>query len=398
MTDTSLLASSQPRRLVILGATGSIGRSVADVIETNEAQFEVEAVVGGADAAALAAMAVRLKARHAAIADPSAYADLVAALAGTSISVTAGAEAVIDAAVRPADMVVAGIAGTAGVRPTYAALTAGRHVALANKECLVSAGAPFMAAAQKHHAQILPMDSEHNALFQALAGRELASVQRMTLTASGGPFRTWSAEQMAAATPAQALRHPNWSMGPKVTIDSASLMNKGLELIEAHFLFGLTADELDVLIHPQSIVHGLISFEDGSVIAGLAPADMRVPIAHCLAYPQRLSTRVPPLDLAALGQLEFFKPDLTLFPALALAYEALRAGGAMPTILNAANEIAVAAFLGERIAFPTIVHVVERVLADMSKAGESAACADIHHAMEIDAQARVRAQTILNMF
>jgi 1-deoxy-D-xylulose-5-phosphate reductoisomerase len=395
--NTSSLSSS-PRRLVILGATGSIGHSVADVIAHAPDHFDVEAVVGGQDAKALAQMAVRVKARHAAIADDRAYDDLSALLSGTGISVAAGLDAVIEAALRPADMVIAAIVGTAGVKPTYAAVSAGRTIALANKECLVCAGAPFMSAAQECGAVILPMDSEHNALFQALGHRPLTSVKRMTLTASGGPFREWSHAQIDAATPEQALRHPNWSMGPKVTIDSASLMNKGLELIEAHFLFGVQADALDVLIHPQSIVHGLVSFEDGSVIAGLAQPDMRVPIAHCLAYPERIHTQVTPLDLAQIGRLDFAAPDLERFPALGLAYHALRTGGALPTILNAANEMAVQAFLDHQISFLTLVRSVGQVCEDMTRAGQVSAITSIDDALVVDAEARARSLSILNIF
>jgi 1-deoxy-D-xylulose-5-phosphate reductoisomerase len=387
-----------PRRLVILGATGSIGRSVADVIENAPDLFSVEAVVGGQDAAALAAMALRLKARCAAIADPRSYAELCSLLSGSGIEVAAGETAVIEAALRPADMVVAAIVGTAGVRPTFAAVQAGRTIALANKECLVCAGGLFMAAAQAANAFLLPMDSEHNALFQALADRPIASLERMTLTASGGPFRSWSKEQIANAGVEDALRHPNWSMGPKVTIDSAGLMNKALEVIEAHFLFGLGADHIDVLIHPQSIVHGLISFADGSVIAGMAQPDMRVPIAHCLAYPQRVATKVPPLDLATLGQLTFSRPDLELFPALRLADHALREGGALATIMNAANEVAVEAFLGRQISFPTIYKLVEEVCLAMHRSGEAGAVAGLDETLRLDAATRLRTRSVLATF
>jgi 1-deoxy-D-xylulose-5-phosphate reductoisomerase len=269
---------------------------------------------------------------------------------------------VIEAARRPADLVVAAIVGAAGVAPTCAALELGRVVALANKETLVCAGFPAMRAAARAGATVLPLDSEHNAIFQTLGGLDASRVARMVVTASGGPFRDWPAERIASATREQALAHPNWAMGPKISVDSATMMNKGLELIEAHHLFGVPADRLDVLVHPQSIVHGMVTFEDGMAVAGLAHPDMRVPVAHCLAWPQRLAIPARALDLASVGQLSFFPPDLARFPALALAIEALKQGGAAPTALNAANEVAVAAFLAGKIAFGAIARTVAKVL------------------------------------
>ena len=315
-----------PRRLVILGATGSIGRSTAEVIESDPAAFSVEAVVGGRDATALAAMAIRLNARCAVIADPAAYAELSRLLAGRGIAAAAGEAAVIEAACMPADLVVAAIVGTAGVRPTFAALKAGRTIALANKESLVCAGYPFMEEAARSVGCVLPMDSEHNAIFQCLGSRDARSIEKMMLTASGGPFRTWGANRIAAATREEALAHPNWSMGAKVTIDSATLMNKGLELIESHNIFGIAAEKLDVVVNPQSIVHGFVVFEDGSVTAGMALPDMRIPIAHCLGHPHRLATPVPRLDLTKIGSLTFEAPDLERFPALGIARAALAHG------------------------------------------------------------------------
>ncbi len=353
--------SDAPRRLVILGATGSIGQSVASVIAGAPGQFLVRAVAGGRDAQALAKTAIALGAEFAALADPDSLSALKEALGGSGIRAGAGPEAIIEAALYECDLVVAAIAGAAGVLPTHAALEAGRTVALANKETLVCAGGPVMRTAHRTGAQILPMDSEHNAIFQALLGHDLTQLDRMILTASGGPFRTWSAQAIAAATPAQALNHPNWSMGSKVTIDSASLMNKGLELIEAHHLFGIAADRLDVLVHPQSIIHGLVTFTDGAVIAGMAVPDMQVPISHCLAYPKRVATGARKLDLAALGALTFEPPDFERFPALRVARHALAEGGALPTVLNAANEIAVGAFLAGRILFNDIARLVEAV-------------------------------------
>ncbi|MBV8661530.1 MAG: 1-deoxy-D-xylulose-5-phosphate reductoisomerase, partial [Hyphomicrobiales bacterium] len=285
--------------------------------------------------------------------------------------------------------------GAAGLEPTYAAICAGRAVALANKETLVCAGDAVMAAARNSGARVLPMDSEHNAIFQAIGGRDYDTIVKMTLTASGGPFRQWSAERIAAATRAEALAHPNWSMGAKVTIDSASLMNKGLELIEAHHLFGAPAERLAVVVHPQSIVHGLVSFADGSLIAGLGSPDMRTPIAHCLAYPDRIESGVAAPDLAALGALTFEPADLGRFPALGLAIEALRRGGGEPTALNAANEVAVAAFLDGRIGFGALPRLVERTLESMRSTGETPAPASVAQALDIHHTARDRAVSLL---
>ncbi len=382
---TPLKAEAQaPRRLVILGATGSVGCSVADVLDGAPGRFQVEAVAGGKDVQSLARMAIRLKAKFAAIADPAGYNGLKDALAGHGIACGAGLSAVIEAAVYPAEIVVAAIVGTAGVLPTYAAIRAGRTIALANKECLVCAGAPFMRDAALYGARLLPLDSEHNAIFQALGGSDPAIVERMWLTASGGPFRGWDARAIANATPHQALAHPNWAMGPKISVDSASLMNKGLELIEAHHLFAIGHERLDVLVHPQSIVHGLVSFADGSVTAGMAMPDMKVPIAHCLAWPDRMQTVTRRLDLAALGTLTFEAPDLARFPALRLAFEALRAGGGYPTILNAANEIAVAAFLEGRIAFGGMASFVQAVCDKANARGLASEPQDVEAALGID--------------
>ena len=361
-------AGAQPARtLSILGVTGSIGKSTRAIIAENPGRFKVDAVVGGSDVNALAACAIELDAAFAAIADETAYDRLKQALAGSGIEVGAGQKAVNEAAVRPVDLVVAAITGIAGLEPTLAAALAGQRIALANKETLVSAGAMFMAAAKRAGATVLPLDSEHNALFQALGDNPIASVEKMILTASGGPFREWSAERLAGATREQALAHPNYAMGQKVTIDSATLMNKGLELIEAHFIFQIEPDRLGMLIHPQQIVHGLVSFCDGSVNAGKAVPDMRVPVAHCLGWPERLTTGIRRLDLAAIGKLTFEEADRARFPALALAEQALEEGGAMPTILNAANEIAVEAFLQGRLTFSGISALVEKTLAKVNR-------------------------------
>jgi 1-deoxy-D-xylulose-5-phosphate reductoisomerase len=383
------------KRLSILGATGSIGRSCAQVIAAAPGKFSVVSVAGGRDGAALARCAIELGAEFAALADPAGYSDLKAGVAGARIEIAAGPDAVEDAALREADLVVSAIVGAAGLRPTFAAVAAGRMVALANKETLVCAGDLVMERARRAGSTVLPMDSEHNALFQAIGARDPAAIEMMTVTASGGPFREWSAERIAAATREQALAHPNWVMGPKVTIDSAGLMNKGLELIEAHHLFGLPAERLTVLVHPQSIVHGLIAFADGSLIAGMASPDMRTPIAHCLAYPDRIASGVRPPDLAALGRLTFEPADLGRFPALGLAIEALRSGEGAPTALNAANEVAVAAFLDQRIGFGDIVRVVSKTLAAMNAADELATPADIAEALAIHHIATDRASSLL---
>ncbi|ACK52717.1 1-deoxy-D-xylulose 5-phosphate reductoisomerase [Methylocella silvestris BL2] len=383
------------RRVVLLGATGSIGRSTVEIINGANGAFSVAAVAGGSDAKALAAVAIELGAEFAALADPSGYADLKAALSGTAIEAAAGPEAVIEAALRPADIVVGAIAGAAGVAPTFAALAAGRIIALANKECLVCAGPAFMRQAAASGTRLLPVDSEHNAIFQAMGDAELSSVEMITLTASGGPFRTWSVEAIAAATPEQALAHPNWSMGPKVTIDSAGLMNKGLEVIEAHYLFGIETARLDVLVHAQSVVHGLVAFSDGSVSAGLAAPDMKVPIAHCLSHPRRLVTKARRLDLAAIGQLTFERPDFNRFPALRVALDALRAGRGLPTVLNAANEIAVEAFLKRRISFHEIAKIVEQACEAALSDGVAREPETIDEALAIDFAVRERTRARL---
>ena len=388
--------ATSPRRLVLLGATGSIGRSTADVIaHAPEGAFEVASVAGGGDVAALAKMAISLNASFAALADPAGAGPLREALAGSGIRSGAGPEAVLEAALQDCDLVVGAIAGAAGVEPTHAALEAGRTIALANKECLVCAGGPFMRTAARAGARLLPMDSEHNAIFQALGGADPSTIEQMILTASGGPFRTWTAEAIAAATPQQALAHPNWSMGPKVTIDSASLMNKGLELIEAYHIFAIEAGRLDVLVHPQSIVHGLVTFADGSVTAGMAVPDMRTPIAHCLAYPHRVETKVRRLDLAAIGSLSFERPDFQRFPALRVAMDCLKAGGSLPTVLNAANEIAVEAFLAGRISFHQIASMVEQVCDAAVRRGDDGEPATVADALEIDRVTRRRAREAL---
>ncbi len=388
-------AAKPPRLITVLGATGSIGQSTAELLCAAPDHFQVAAIAGGRDAQALARMAIRLKASFAALADPAGYADLKAALAGTGIEAAAGESAVIEAALHPSDLVVGAIAGTAGVRPTFAALEAGRSIALANKECLVCAGAAFMRQAHEAKSQLLPVDSEHNAIFQALGDADVASIEMMTLTASGGPFRTWSRSAIATATPEQALAHPNWAMGPKVTIDSAGLMNKGLEIIEAHHLFGIEAERLDVLVHAQSIVHGLVSFADGSVTAGLASPDMKVPIGHCLAYPERIKTGARRLDLASVGSLTFERPDFDRFPALRVALDALKTGQGLPTVMNAANEIAVQAFLKKLISFHDIARLVEEACEAALVQGIAREPATIADALAVDHIVRERTRATL---
>ena len=352
------------RRIAILGATGSIGRSTLDLIERSPEHFEVVAVTAATNGEALAEIARRTGAKLAVIADEARLADLQMRLAGTDCRATAGQEALIEAAAGETELVIAAIVGCAGLRPVMAAVEAGRTVALANKEALVTAGELMTGAAARHGATLLPVDSEHNAIFQCLAGSRKDEIARIILTASGGPFRTAPAEAIRAATPAQAVAHPNWSMGAKISVDSATLMNKGLELIEAHYLFGMASERIDILIHPQSVIHSMVEFIDGSVLAQLGSPDMRIPIAYALAWPERMGTPAQRLDLAAIARLDFEAPDLDRFPALRLAREALEARGAAPIVLNAANEVAVASFLSGEIRFTDITRVVEQALGD----------------------------------
>jgi len=389
------LPDAAMRSITILGATGSIGVSTIDLIKRNPGHYRVEAVSARRNAAALAQIARDVGARLAVVADPDFFAELKSALAGSGIEAAAGEQALLEAAQRPADWVMAAISGSIGLKPTLAAIERGATVALANKECLVCAGALFMRSAASAGATVLPVDSEHNAVFQALGAGRREDVKRVILTASGGPFRTWSLEAIKAATPEQALRHPNWSMGQKVTIDSATLMNKGLELIEAHHLFALRPDEIDVLVHPQSVVHGLVEFRDGSVVAQLGSPDMRIPIAHCLAWPQRIDGPAPRLDLAQVRELTFEEADLVRFPALALARQAMATGGAAPTVLNAADEVAVAEFIAGRIAFPAITALVAATLDAAAARGLLAEPAGIDAALAIDHIARSLARDLL---
>ena len=378
----------RPCRLTVLGATGSIGSSTLDLVGRNPGLFEVVAVTAQSNVQELAALAKLHRAKAAVIGDATLFKALVDALAGTGITAMAGDAALVEAALMPADCVMAAIVGAAGLKPTFAAAGQGRRVALANKECLVSAGDVFTSAIAKSGAELLPVDSEHSAAFQALAGADPKAIDKIVLTASGGPFRTWTRAQLESATPDQALKHPNWSMGAKVTIDSATLMNKGLELIEAFHLFPVGVDALDCVVHPQSIVHCLVSYKDGSVLAQMAPPDMRTPIAVALAWPRRMAAPTDKLDLTRLGSLTFEAPDEARFPALRVAKAAMRRGETAPAVLNAANEIAVAAFLERRLKFLDIASLVEDTIEIAEKQGAVCAATCLDDILAIDALAR----------
>ena len=381
---------TQGRTVTILGSTGSVGVNTIDLIEHHNAArpgtYRVEALTASTNVKDLAAQARKLKPAFVAIADEKHYGALKDELAGTGIAVGAGAAALEEAASRNADWVMASIVGAAGLRPTLAAVRRGATVALANKECLVCAGDLFMTEVRRSGAKLLPVDSEHNAVFQVFEAEHPQTIEQITLTASGGPFRTWSSEQMAAATPAQACKHPNWAMGAKISVDSATLMNKGLELIEAQHLFRVAPSQLSVVVHPQSVVHSLVAYVDGSVLAQLGSPDMRTPIAYALGYPARIAAPTRRLDLADLGQLTFERPDTVRFPCLALAQDALQRQGATPTILNAANEVAVEAFLARKIGFSDISRIVESTLNTLANSGPAPASVD--QALALDAQAR----------
>ena len=387
-TPEALPEKHQKRRITILGATGSIGTNTLAVVAEHPEDFEIEAVTAFGNAESLARVAKKVGAKIAVISDRTSYNVLKDALEGTGIEAAAGLAAIEEAAARPVDVVVAGIVGAAGLSPTLAAIRAGSRIALANKECLVCAGDLFVAEAKRANVEILPVDSEHNAIFQALGSNRIEDVDRIILTASGGPFRDWTREAMMGASPEEALKHPNWSMGPKISIDSATLMNKGLELIEAYYLFGIDPKRIEVVIHPQSIIHGLVAYRDGTMIATLSAPDMRMPIAHCLAWPARGRDTTLGLDLTKVGRLTFERPDLDRFPALRIAREALAAGGWATNILNAANEIAVAAFLAGTIGFPEIARLVEETLGEARGAGLDKTPATIKEVLALDKEGR----------
>jgi 1-deoxy-D-xylulose-5-phosphate reductoisomerase len=389
----SAIAPETVRTVSILGSTGSVGTQTIELLVADPDRFQVRALVAGSNAKLLAEQAIALSAEIAVVANPESYPALREALAGTGIDCAAGAEAVVEAASLQADWTMAAITGAAGLAPTLAAVRRGAYIGLANKEALVCAGDVMLRAVKQAGATLLPVDSEHNAIFQSLADGNRDSLEKIVLTASGGPFRTATFEEMEAATPEAALRHPVWSMGAKISIDSATMMNKGLELIEAARLFDLHETQIEVLVHPQSVIHGMVHYRDGSVLAQLGSPDMRIPIAHTLAWPRRMETTSRRLDLAAVGRLDFAAPDLIRFPALRLAREVLQNGGGTATILNAANEVAVEAFLKKRIGFLEISRIVERVL---SRLGAPKADT-LDEVIDLDATARRIAQDLMQV-
>lgn len=383
---TSNMAPSPeaPRSLTVLGSTGSIGRNTIDLIRRNPSAYRVEALVANRSVDELVEQALELRPRVAVVADPAGYGALKEALAGSGIEAAAGFAAVVEAAERPAEWVMSAIVGAAGLEPTLAAIRRGAFIGLANKETLVSAGSLVMAEVARCGATLIPVDSEHSAIFQVFDTSQPETIEKIILTASGGPFRTWTKAAMAAATPAQAVAHPNWSMGAKISVDSASMMNKGLEIIEAFHLFGLPESQIDVLVHPQSVIHSLVSYVDGSVLAQLGTPDMRTPIAYALGWPKRIAAPSARLDLQAIASLTFEAPDPDRFPALRLVREALRGGVALPTILNAANEVAVARFLRGEIGFLAIAEIVERAMERVS----NSRLATLDDVLDVDGAAR----------
>ena len=380
------------RTISILGATGSVGEQTLDLVRRNRDDWRVVALTANCQVATLAAAAREFGAEIAVVADESCLADLREALADSGIEAAAGRTALCEAAARPVDLTVAAIVGCAGLGPTMAAIEQGGTIALANKEALVSAGEVMTAAVSRHGATLLPVDSEHNAIFQCLQGGRIEDVRSITLTASGGPLRL--VEDLSEVTPEQAIAHPNWDMGAKISVDSATMFNKGLELIEAHHLFPVGLERIRIVVHPQSVIHSMVEYRDGSTLAQLGPSDMRVPIASCLAWPARMDTPMAPLDLAAIGELSFFAPDEKRFPATRLAREAAEAGGAAPAVLNAANEIAVEAFLKRKIAFSRIAVLVERVLADGNHPNAPRSLSDV---LMVDEASRRRATEMLEL-
>ncbi|MES2907314.1 MAG: 1-deoxy-D-xylulose-5-phosphate reductoisomerase [Pseudomonadota bacterium] len=383
------------RRVSLFGATGSIGQSTVDLLKRHADKFEVVTVAANSRATELAKIAIDLSAQRAIVCDESTIADLRYALSGKNIEVSGGENALLEAASEKVDLVIMAISGAAGLRATFAAAETGADLALANKESIVCAGNLLMRKLQASRARLLPVDSEHNALFQILDGRDQSALQKVTLTASGGPFRNWSAEKIAAATPEDALAHPVWNMGEKISIDCATLINKGLELIEAQHIFALKPEQLDVLVHPQSTVHAFVSYSDGSVLAQMAKPDMRVAISACLSWPQRLASGVESLDLAKLQSLTFEQPDLQKFPCLKLVRSVMQQGGALPCILNAANEIAVSAFLRKAIGFNDIYRIIAATLENTQTQSLQKAFVALEDVLQTDRESRRIAASLL---
>lgn len=391
------LAEVVAKRVTVLGSTGSIGVNTLDVIAHARKvygpdSFPIVALTAGGNVNRLIEQAKLFRPQIAVVADERQYQELKNALAGTGIETAAGRTAIVEAARRPTDIVMVAIMGAAAIAPALAAVEAGTSLALANKECIVAAGSVFQKAQAKTAVAILPVDSEHNAVFQVFQDSPAEEIDKVTLTASGGPFRDWEMERMRTVTPEQAVAHPNWSMGAKISVDSATMMNKGLELIEAHYLFAVPPEKLDVVVHPQSVVHALVGHADGSTLAHLSPPDMRTPIANALAWPRRIESPSKKLDLAEIGQLTFQRPDPARFPALPLAIEAMRIGGVATTVLNAANEVAVAAFLARKIGFLDIARVVEKTLRESDAIATPAQT--LEEVLAVDAKARERAAGI----
>jgi len=393
VNETERLSAVTPeqRRLSVLGATGSVGSSTVDLVRRNPERFDVVALTANRRGAELAELARELRPEIADVADHDAYDSLKQGLSGTGIEAAAGPGALVDAARAQADLTIAGIVGAAGLDATLAAIGQGGSVALANKECLVCAGELVLEACARAGTILLPLDSEHNAIFQVFESENADDVEKLVLTASGGPFRTWTREQMASATPDQAVAHPNWDMGRKISVDSATMMNKGLELIEAAYLFLVAPRDIEILVHPQSVVHSMVAYRDGSVLAQMGPPDMRVPIAHALAWPARMPSPVERLDLARIGTLTFEAPDVERFPAIALARSALEAGNGATAVLNAANEVAVARFLDGTVGFLDIAALVERTL-EQVVAGPVRSLDDFR---ELDAHARAVTESLV---
>ena len=389
MSPTKPHLDQAPKRVTVLGSTGSVGANTIDLIERNRNAYEVEALTANRNVTGLADQAIKLDARMAVVADPDCYLELKSALSGTGIEAAAGPDALVDAAERPSDWVMAAIVGSAGLRPTLAAVRRGITVGLANKECLVSAGEFFVNEVREHGAELLPVDSEHSAIYQVLDFDQADKIRRIILTASGGPFREFTAEQMATVTPEQAVAHPNWDMGAKISVDSATMMNKGLELIEAYHLFPVEKSEIDILVHPQSVVHSMVDYVDGSVLAQLGTPDMRTPIAYALAWPNRMEAPAPKLLLEDIRTLTFEPPDPVRFPALRLAREALQAGNSAPTALNAANEVAVERFLNKEIAYLDIAKIVDQTLEGL----DNKAISNLDDIAEVDLTARAFARS-----